>query len=290
MVYFAGGDITIGSEHGLTNEAPTFEAEIAPFFIDKHPVTVAQFRAFVQTTGYKTDAEKFGNSALFNYKKLIYELVDSVTWQQPLGPNGAPAKDNHPITHVSWNDAMAYASWAGKRLPHEYEWEFAARNGKNTNDKYSWGNSLTDNNGVFKANVWQGHFPDTNTVADDFAHTSPVGAFGITSCGMSDMGGNVWEWCSNIFELYPGNHYPYQKDPNVKVIRGGSFMCDSLVCHGYRVSARQFTSRETSNFHMGFRCAMDVDRRTSNPKHQTPNQNTTIKTTYKSYLSNDKRF
>ena len=258
MVYFAGADILIGSESGLANESPVFETKVKPFFIDKHPVTVAQFRKFVKATGYKTDAEKFGNSALFNYKNLRYELVDSVTWQFPFGSKSSPAEDNHPVTHVSWNDAIAYATWTGKRLPHEYEWEFAARNGKNSSDKYSWGNSLIDRNGAFKANVWQGNFPHTNTEADGFPYTSPVGTFGITSCGMSDMGGNVWEWCGNAYELYPGNPYSYQKDPDVKVIRGGSFMCDSLVCHGYRVSARQFTSRETSNFHMGFRCAMDA--------------------------------
>lgn len=260
MVYFEGGEIVIGSEEGLPNEMPVFKTEVSPFFIDIHPVTVAQFREFTEATGYVTDAEKFGNSALFNFKELKYELLDSVSWRFPLGPQHPPAPGDHPVTHVSWNDATAYATWAGKRLPHEFEWEFAARNGRNTGDRYSWGDQLSSSKGLFSANVWEGTFPYMNTGADGYLLTSPVGAFGITSCGLSDMGGNVWEWCSNVYELYEGNPLHLTKDEAVKVIRGGSFMCDSLVCHGYRVSARQFTSRETSNFHLGFRCVMGVDR------------------------------
>ena len=258
MIYFDGGYAIMGSEKGLPNEAPVFKTKVSPFFIDKHPVTVAQFREFVRSTGYKTDAEKFSNSALFNFNTYKYELVDSITWRRPLGKNGAPAQDDHPVTHVSWNDASAYAAWAGKRLPTEEEWEYAARGGENASQRYSWGEKLVDKKGKFKANVWEGTFPYYNSTADGYRFTSPVGEFGITSCGLSDMGGNVWEWCSNTYQLYKGNPQTYIVKSHVKVIRGGSFMCDSLICHGYRVSARQFTSQETSNFHMGFRCAMDV--------------------------------
>ncbi|MDN5204791.1 formylglycine-generating enzyme family protein [Fulvivirgaceae bacterium BMA10] len=259
MVYFEGGRIKIGSEEGLPNEMPVFTTKVNSFFIDKHPVTVAEFRVFVEETGYKTQAENFGNSALFNEEILQYELIDSVTWEYPLGPNKPKAQDDHPVTHVSWNDANAYAKWKGKRLPTEVEWEFAAKNGKNTEDKYSWGNSYADEDGKLKANAWQGGFPYTNLVEDGYKYTSPVGAFGITVCGLTDMGGNVWEWCSDTYKLYEGNPTYFVEDPETKVIRGGSFMCDSLVCHGYRVSARQYTTAETSNFHMGFRCAEDVE-------------------------------
>ncbi|GAA0892980.1 formylglycine-generating enzyme family protein [Fulvivirga kasyanovii] len=260
MVYFSGGKITIGSEDGLPNEAPVFQTRVSPFFIDKHPVTVEQFREFVKSTGYKTDAEKFGNSALFNFQIHKYELIDSVNWRYPLGKNASPASDNHPVTHVSWNDARAYASWAGKRLPTEVEWEYAARGGKNSPERYSWGPELADRDGKFFANVWQGTFPYRNTESDGYRFTSPVGEFGITSCGLSDMGGNVWEWCSDTYRLYEGNEQYFKVKDNLKTIRGGSFMCDSLVCHGYRVSARQYTSGETSNFHLGFRCAMDAPK------------------------------
>lgn len=260
MVYFDGGTITIGSEDGLPNEAPVFQARVSPFFIDKHPVTVEQFREFVKSTGYQTDAEKFGNSALFNFRTYTYELVDSVNWRHPLGKNASHAKDNHPVTHVSWNDARAYASWAGKRLPTEEEWEYAARGGKSSPERYSWGGQLADKEGKFHANVWQGTFPYLNTESDGYRFTSPVGEFGIISCGLSDMGGNVWEWCRDTYRLYEGNEQHFIVKDNLKTIRGGSFMCDSLVCHGYRVSARQYTSRETSNFHLGFRCAMDATK------------------------------
>ncbi|MTI21453.1 formylglycine-generating enzyme family protein [Fulvivirga sp. RKSG066] len=258
MVYFSAGEIEIGSEKGLPNEAPIFETEVKAFLIDKHPVTVGQFKKFVLATGYETDAEKFGNSALFEFSKGHYKMVDGVTWQHPFGPEEPAAAPDHPVTHVSWNDANAYARWAGKRLPTEIEWEYAAKNGENTSNKYSWGDQLADSEGEFQANVWQGAFPFVNTAKDGYRYTSPVGSFGITQCGLSDMGGNVWEWCSDTYMLY-GN-LPENKhiDPRLKVIRGGSFMCDSTVCHGYRVTARQFTSQETSNFHMGFRCAQDI--------------------------------
>lgn len=258
MVYMPSGSVIIGSEKGLYNEAPVFETEVEAFFIDKHPVTVAQFREFVQATEYVTQAERFGNSALFNYDILQYELIDSVNWEYPLGRDKPKAPDDHPVTHVSWNDANAYAKWQGKRLPSEIEWEYAARNAGKTNTQYSWGQRLVDNKGNYLANTWQGGFPINNTLADGYATTSPVGLFGITVCGLTDMGGNVWEWCNDTYNLYEGNSTFYTVDPEAKVIRGGSFMCDSLVCHGYRVSARQFTTSETSNFHMGFRCAKSV--------------------------------
>ena len=285
MVYFKGDEITIGAKDGLPNEQPTFNTTVEDFYLDVHPVTVAQFRAFVQATGYRTEAEKFGDAGVFNVEKLQqlvqeagyqpatmeklsyqgmydlqtrgWELVPGATWEYPLGPDHPPAQDTHPVTQVSWNDATAYARWADKRLPTEVEWEFAARSGKNAARQYSWGNELAPD-GVFKANVWEGNFPINNSQADQYALTSPVGSFGITECGLSDMGGNVWEWCSDAYRPYEGNPDPFQFAENNKVIRGGSFLCDESFCHGYRVSARTFCSAETSLFHQGFRCAKDV--------------------------------
>jgi formylglycine-generating enzyme len=257
MVYFIGGEITIGADNTISNEGPAFRATVGPFFIDIHPVTVAQFNIFVQETGYVTDAERFGNSAVVNMKNGEWELIDGACWKYPFGRDGPPAPDDHPVTQVSWNDANTYARWTGRRLPTEIEWEYAAKSGKGNNDRYSWGNSLVKN-GTYMANVWQGNFPDVNTLEDGFEYTSPVGAFGKTEAGLTDMGGNVWEWTADTYRLYEGNPYQFQENPASKVIRGGSFLCHKSVCWGYRTSARQFNSRESATFHMGFRTVKDV--------------------------------
>lgn len=258
MVFFEGGDILIGADNRMPNEAPAFEARVKPFYIDKSPVTVAEFRQFVKETGYITEAEKFGNSAVWISETGTWKLIEGANWKTPFGQMGAEAKDNHPVTQVSWNDAKAFAEWAGRRLPTEIEWEYAAKGGQNTDNQFSWGNEVNIN-GVYKANVWQGEFPGRNTVEDGFMYTSPVGEFGETKAGLSDMGGNVWEWTSSTYKLYEGNEQPFQVNPEVKVIRGGSFLCDKDVCYGYRVSARQFNSRESATFHMGFRTAMSAE-------------------------------
>lgn len=257
MIYFKGGNIIIGSDKGLNNEYPPFETKVEPFFMDVHPVTVAQFREFVESTGYVTEAEKFGDAGSFNFEQSRWELTPDASWRFPRGPAYPPAEDDHPVTQVSWNDAKAYAKWAGKRLPSEFEWEFAAKHGNPASSKYSWGNKLYQE-GKFKANVWQGSFPHYNDTLDGFALTSPVGYFGTNGNGLQDMGGNVWEWCGETYQLYKGNNSPFDHDIKNKVLRGGSFMCDSNVCHGYRVSARTFCSSETALFHTGFRCARDA--------------------------------
>lgn len=254
MVYFGGGKIQIGSDQYELNEAPVFEATVAPFYIDKHPVTVGQFRQFVQATNYKTEAERFGDAGVFDTKAEKWGLVKGAFWAFPKGPSFPKAEDTHPVTQVSWNDANEYAKWAGKRLATEQEWEYAAKCGENTTNRYAWGNQLKVK-GKFQANVFQGGFPNPDRGEDGFKDTNPVGYFGKTKCGMTDVGGNVWEWTSDTYRLYPNNPLPFQPDEQVKVIRGGSFLCDSLVCHGYRMTARQFCSRETALQHQGFRCA-----------------------------------
>ncbi len=254
MMFIKGGKFLMGNNYGLENEQPIHKVSLPDFYMDEHLVTVKQFAQFVNSTGYKTDAEKFGDAAIFNFTINKWELIDSADWQFPLGRFFNHAPDDHPVTQVSWQDAKEYCKWANKRLPTEAEWEYAARQGNNTANKYSWGNALTVNE-KFKANVWQGSFPKNNTVADGFYFTSPVGYFGKTKNGLSDMGGNVWQWCNDSFSIYSADSIA---DEFTKVLRGGSFLCDSTICHGYRVSARMYSTQETATFHVGFRCAKDV--------------------------------
>lgn len=257
MVFLEGGTFLMGSETGLPNEKPVHQVKIEPFYMDKTPVTVAQFRAFVEATGFETEAEKFGDSGVFNLEKQTWELLPGANWRKPFGPSGPDAEDNHPVTHVSWNDAVAYAKWAGKRLPTEAEWEYAARSGKNSGKKFSWGNEVSVN-GQFFANTWQGEInaPETK---DGYLFTSPVGAFGENEAGLTDMGGNVWQWCADTYKPYPGSNEPYRVDPNVKVIRGGSFFFDQNGEDSFSVSGRSMNSQETSLFNTGFRCAKDAN-------------------------------
>lgn len=257
MVFFEGGTFLMGSETGLPNEKPVHEVKTEPFYIDKTPVTVVQFEVFVEATAFKTEAEKFGDSGVFNIEKQTWELLSGAFWKKPFGPSGPDAEDNHPVTHVSWNDAVAYADWAGKRLPTEAEWEFAARSGKNSGEKFSWGNAVSVN-GQYFANTWQGEI-NTPVTKDGYLFTSPVGAFGENEAGLTDMGGNVWQWCSDTYKPYPGSNEPYRVDPNVKVIRGGSFFFDQSGEDSFSVSGRSMNSHETSLFNTGFRCAGNPD-------------------------------
>jgi formylglycine-generating enzyme len=257
MIYFEGGTFKMGSENGLQNERPVHEVKIKPFYIDKTPVTVEQFRIFVESTDYKTEAEKFGDSGVFNLERNKWELLPGTTWRKPLGPSGPDAKPDHPVTHVSWNDAVAYASWAGKRLPTEAEWEYAACSGKKTENRFSWGNKVTEN-GKYFANTWQGTITAPE-VKDGFLYTSPVGAFGENEAGLTDMGGNVWQWCADTFKPYPGSNEHLPANPNIKVIRSGSFFYDQNDEYSFTVTGRSMNSHETSLFNTGFRCAKDAE-------------------------------
>ncbi|MDV7188376.1 formylglycine-generating enzyme family protein [Lutibacter sp. TH_r2] len=253
MVYFEGGTIKIGSQN-LPNEQPAFEMEIQPFYLDKNLVTVAEFRIFVNETSYTTEAEKFGDSGVFSFEKGNWELLKGANWEFPLGKDKPKAIDNHPVTHVSWNDAKAYAAWKGKRLPTEFEWEFAAKNGKNSNNKYAWGNSIVVE-GKYQANVWQGNSIQEQEVLDGFLLTSPVGVYPASEMGLFDMGGNVWQWCDNYFKPYPYNKSQAPQSPNVRSTRGGSFMFDQALENSYTTTFRSQNSIDTSLFNMGFRCA-----------------------------------
>ena len=260
MVYVPGGVTRIGSEDGMPDEAPVFAARVAPFLMDAHPVTVAEFRRFVEATGYVSDAERLGDAGVYDARTDEWRLVAGATWRRPLGPDGPPAPDDHPVTQVSWNDASAYARWVGKRLPTEVEWEHAARGARDSRAPYAWGKALVVR-GVHRANTWQGALPGHNSRADGFAYTSPVGAFGRTALGLTDMGGNVWEWTQDWYRPYADRDAPFAPDSaSERAQRGGSFLCHADVCHGYRVSARSHSTPETALFHVGFRLAADLPR------------------------------
>jgi len=244
FIFIPQGMVDIGSENGLTSERPVKRFAVNSFYLATHPVTVFEFRKFINTTSYVTEAEKFGNSGVFSFEKKQWYLQDGANWEYPSGPHKHKAKDDHPVTQVTWNDAIAYTNWKGERLPTEIEWEHAARNGSNTRTKYPWGDNIKVNN-EHKANVWQGEFPFLNTNEDGFMTTSSVGQFSPSPIGLYDMAGNVWEWTDS--------EYKENNTSLMKTIKGGSFLCDPDFCHGYRVSARMGTTPETSLMHTGFR-------------------------------------
>lgn len=254
MVYFEGGTIEIGSVNGLPNEQPVFEKNLKPFYLDKNLVTVAEFRNFIKETAYVTEAQKFGDAGVFLFETNNWTLLKGANWEFPLGPDQEKAKDNHPVTQVSFNDAKAYATWVGKRLPTEFEWEFAAKNGVNSINKYAWGDNLVVSE-TYMANVWQGTTIDDKTVLDGYLLTSPVGTFGETKMGLTDMGGNVWQWCDSYYKPYPENINAAPANANIRTTRGGSFMYDQSLEKSYTTTFRGQNSIDTSLFNMGFRCA-----------------------------------
>lgn len=217
--------------------------EIASFWIDKNLVTVADFRKFVKAKSFKTEAEKFGDAGFFDIKTGQWSLKKGANWEFPLGNDFPKAIDNHPVTQVSWNDAQAYCKWVGKRLPTQAEYELAAQNGEvNQDATYSWGENDVEN-GKYKGNFWQGSFPLVNIVKDGFQYTSPVGHYGKTAIGMTDMGGNVWQWTADWSK----------EKPEEKIQTGGSYLCDKAVCHGYKIGNTASSTPETSLMHVGFR-------------------------------------
>lgn len=253
MVWVPGGKTLMGSEEGLASEQPTFWITTEPFWMDEHPVTVAEFRRFVAATRHQTDAERFGDGGVFSEQTQDWTLVKGACWHHPLGPSAPAAPADHPVTQVSWNDAVAYAIWAGKRLPTELEWEHAARNARNDRTRYPFGNELTAN-GKALANTWNGAFPAHNANTDGYRTTSPVGRFGKMPLGLVDMAGNVWQWCANWRFSYADIASGLPTTGQERAMRGGSFLCEPGWCHGYRVSGRSFSTPETALMHVGFRC------------------------------------
>jgi sulfatase modifying factor 1 len=259
MVLLPKGKFIFGNNKGLEHETPETEQEVEAFFMDSYPVTVGQFERFVQETHYQTQSELFGNSGVLNYETGEWELREGAYWKFPLGPAYPEAELNHPVTHVSWNDAHAYCTWAGKRLPTEIEWEYAAKSAGQKQSTFWWGNESVDED-TYKANVWTGVFPENNTAEDGFLYTSPVGFYGENESGLYDMAGNIWEWCADEYGFYNQKREMELSEDSViyKVHRGGSFLCNPSYCFGYRSTARSSTSSETGLFHLGFRCAKDT--------------------------------
>jgi len=260
MALIKGGTFRMGSDDEMPDEAPAHEVEVKSFWMDAREVTVAEFKQFVEATGYKTDAEQFGWSGVFDRKTGDWARVDGADWRHPEGP-ASDAASNEPVCQVSWRDASEYARWAGKRLPTEAEWEYAARGGL-AGKRYAWGDELRPG-GKPVANWWQGEFPTRDTGEDGFKGRAPVGSFAANGYGLYDVAGNVWEWCA---DWYAGDYYaasaranpPGPREGEERVIRGGSWMCAENFCSNYRVAARSHATPDTGLDNLGFRCARDV--------------------------------
>lgn len=217
------------------------------FYMDKTPVTVRQFRQFIRQTNYSTTAQELGSGALYDFEQQQWQLKAGAYWAFPWGAALPSAALDHPVTQVSWDDAQAYCQWANKRLPTRAEWIQAASYGQSTPSLYPWGNDLVIK-GKYQANCWQGVFPSLNLMADGFRFTSPVGHYPASILGLSDLAGNVWEWTQDS-TIVDGQVEYFQK--------GGSFLCEKSVCHGYQISGQTSASANSSLFHLGFRCVRD---------------------------------
>ena len=324
MVWVPGGEFTVGSTDPLArmDESPVHRVRVDGFWMDATEVTNAQFSAFVKATGYKTVAERpidweemkkqappgtpkpaaedlLPGSVVFTPTAHAVDLrdysqwwmwVNGTSWRHPEGPTSTiKGREDHPVVHIAYEDAMAYCAWAGKRLPTEAEWEFAARGGLDGKANI-WGDEPVD---ATKANTWQGKFPHRNTAEDGFAGIAPVKSFPANGYGLYDMAGNVWEWCSDLYqqdtyatrsrELGPSGiainptgptrsfdpRNPYE--PVVRVIRGGSFLCNDSYCASYRPSARMASSPDTGIIHTGFRCVMNAQTSTNETENKPLN-------------------
>jgi formylglycine-generating enzyme required for sulfatase activity len=286
MVRLEGGRFRMGSADFYPEERPVRDVEVEGFAIDRHPVTVAEFRRFVRSTGYVTRAEQpldpadypgvdptdlVPGSLVFHPTpgpvslddvRAWWHYVPGATWQCPEGPaSDAYTRAHHPVVHVAHEDAAAYAAWAGKELPTEAEWEYAARGGLD-GAIFSWGDEFMPG-GRLMANTWHGTFPFQHERPDEWLRTSPVGTYPPNGYGLYDMAGNVWEWTDDFFTtartapaapccapLQPGERIPR------RVIKGGSHLCAPNYCLRYRPAARQGEAVDTSTGHLGFRCVV----------------------------------
>jgi sulfatase modifying factor 1 len=299
MEWIPGGTFKMGSDQHYREEAPAHLETVPGFWIDRWPVTNAAFRKFVEETGHVTQAELAPDASQYpgaDPKLLVpasvvfvkpagrvdmrnhfnwWAYVPGADWRHPRGPDSSiEGLDAHPVVHLAFADALAYASWAGKALPTEAEWEFAARGGLDGSE-FAWGAEL-EPDGKLMANTWQGEFPIQNLLADGYETTSPVGSFPPNGWGLYDMIGNVWEWTDSWYgphEVKPESCCGHaERDPEAvkaascdprepikiprKVMKGGSFLCAPNYCRRYRPAARMAQPVDTSTCHLGFRCVL----------------------------------
>ncbi|WP_247046349.1 formylglycine-generating enzyme family protein [Arthrobacter rhizosphaerae] len=253
-------------------ELPVHEVEVGVFRMDATAVTNWQFAAFVDATGYKSEAEKYGTSAVFHLlvqadmKDILgavsgspwWLTVRGADWAHPTGPGHHWSEiPDHPVVQVSFNDALAYCRWAGRRLPTEAEWEYAARGGLQQK-RYPWGDELHGIDGAHNCNIWQGTFPEVNSQTDGYAGTAPVRSFPPNGYGLYEVSGNVWEWCSDWFlpKYYRNSPAANPQGPTIgrgRVMRGGSYLCHYSYCNRYRVAARTSNTPDSSSSNCGFR-------------------------------------
>lgn len=291
MVELPGGSFRMGSTRFYPEEAPAHTVAVAAFAVERHPVTNAQFAEFVEATGYLTVAEQALDPALYPgaapqdlvpgalvFRPTVgpvdlrdwrqwWQWVPGADWRRPFGPDSDTSavedRPDHPVVQIAYPDAAAYARWAGRRLPTEAEWEYAARGGADT--VYAWGDEVAPG-GRLMANTWQGSFPHRNTGASGWVGTSPVGTFPANGFGLVDMIGNVWEWTTTRFL---GHHRldgatgcctpGATADPTVnQTLKGGSHLCAPEYCHRYRPAARSPQSQDSATTHIGFRCVADL--------------------------------
>lgn len=277
LVAIPGGKALIGTNAPLIKvdgEGPQRTIRMKPFSIAKTAVTNAEFQAFVEATDYRTEAEAYGWSFVFHTQvpKAVghtdgilgaewWRRVDAATWRRPEGEHGRSAPDpDHPVVHVSQNDAKAFAAWVGGRLPTEAEWEHAARGGLG-NVTYPWGDQDPDDTSHFPCNIWQGDFPHHNSNMDGFETTAPAKSFGANGYGLFNMVGNTWEWTSDPFRvrsLSKGAKAHAKSMAGHVVVKGGSFLCHKSYCTRYRIAARTGNTPDSTTTHTGFRVVFDI--------------------------------
>ncbi|PRA00431.1 sulfatase modifying factor 1 (C-alpha-formyglycine- generating enzyme 1) [Arthrobacter sp. MYb224] len=275
LVDVPGGTFMMGDHfdegYPADGERPVHRVSLPTFNMDASPVTNTEFSRFALATGYVTESEQLGYSAVFHAylnapaKEVMGKVegtdwwlgVRNASWRHPTG-SGSHWQDlpDHPVVQVSWNDALAYCHWSGRTLPTEAQWEYAAR-GLKPGQRYPWGNQLTPDS-VHQCNIWQGNFPRENTLQDGYLGTSPVGSFPPNPLGLLDIAGNVWEWCQDWFlpKYYRNSPELNPQGPTIgrgRVMRGGSHLCHESYCNRYRVSARSYNTADSASSNTGFR-------------------------------------